>query len=160
MGYIPLRSNLNAIIGITSYYCAILKMLEKKNIAWCNKNNSNSELKKTKTNSEKKILHDATKTIQNRVFVFFSKKEQKSVFLKKRKKSKKPMWILFLNPGFFNPDYYLSIIFCDFPAQSDYLSIIFCDFPARSSSHNLEQVMSLSGWLGVRQRCTGAGVSE
>jgi len=105
-------------------------------------------------------LHDATKTIQNRVFVFFSKKEQKSVSLKKTQKNKIPMWMFFSNPGFFNPDYYLSIIFCDFPARSDYLSISFCDFPARSSSHNLDQVMSLSGWLGVRQRCTGAGVSE
>jgi len=43
-GYISLLSNWNVIIGITSYYCAILKMV---------------------------ILHDAIKTIQNGVFVFF-----------------------------------------------------------------------------------------
>jgi len=46
MGYISLPSHLNAIIGITSYYCVILKMV---------------------------ILHDAIKTIQNGVFVFFKK---------------------------------------------------------------------------------------
>jgi len=39
-----LPSNLNAIIGITSYYCVILKIV---------------------------ILHEAIKTIQNRVLVFF-----------------------------------------------------------------------------------------
>jgi len=38
---------LNAIIGITSYYCVILKMV---------------------------ILHDAIKTIQNGVFAFFKNK--------------------------------------------------------------------------------------
>jgi len=37
---------------------------------------------------------------------------------------------VFVNPGFFNPDYYLSIIFCD--------------ISARSRSHDLEQVISLS----------------
>jgi len=40
-------SILNAIIGITSYYCVILKMV---------------------------VLHDAIKTIQNGVFMFFLKK--------------------------------------------------------------------------------------
>ena len=45
------KKNLNAITGITSYYCAIMKMM---------------------------ILHDAIKTIQNGVFAFF-KKEQKPV---------------------------------------------------------------------------------
>jgi len=40
---------LNAIIGIKSYYCVILKMV---------------------------ILHDAIKTIQNSVFVFFEKKNK------------------------------------------------------------------------------------
>jgi len=55
MGYISLSSILNAIIGITSYYCVILKMV---------------------------ILHDAIKTIQNGDFVFFLKKEQKPVIKK------------------------------------------------------------------------------
>ena len=44
MGYISLLSNLNAIIGITSYYCAILKLV---------------------------ILRYAMKTLKNGVFVFF-----------------------------------------------------------------------------------------
>jgi len=43
MGYISLPSVLNAIIGITSYYCVILKLL---------------------------ILHDGMKTIQNWLFPF------------------------------------------------------------------------------------------
>ena len=59
MGYISLPSNLNAIIGITSYYCVMLKMV---------------------------ILHDALKTIQNRVFMFFLKKEQKPVSFQKTQK--------------------------------------------------------------------------
>jgi len=58
MGYISLSSNLNAIIGITSCYCVILKIV---------------------------TLHDAIKTIQNGVLVFF-KKEQKSVFFQKKNK--------------------------------------------------------------------------
>ena len=37
LGYTSLPSILNAIIGITSYYCVILKMMV---IGWCNKNNS------------------------------------------------------------------------------------------------------------------------
>jgi len=41
--YISLPPNLNAIVGITSYYCVILKMV---------------------------ILHDAIKTIQNGVWFF------------------------------------------------------------------------------------------
>jgi len=49
MGYIPLSSNLNGIIDITSYYCVILKIL---------------------------ILHDTIKTIKNKVFPFSLKKEQ------------------------------------------------------------------------------------
>jgi len=57
MAYISLPSDLNAIIGITSYYCVILKMV---------------------------ILHDSITTIQNSVFVFFSKKEQKPVSYKKK----------------------------------------------------------------------------
>jgi len=58
MGYISLPSNLNAIIGITSYYCVILKMV---------------------------ILHHAIKIIQNEVFVFFVQKEQKTVSIQKIK---------------------------------------------------------------------------
>jgi len=52
MGYISLPSNLNGIIGITSYYCVILKI---------------------------KILHDAINTIKNKVFPFSLKKEQNLV---------------------------------------------------------------------------------
>jgi len=57
MGYISLSSILNAIKGTASYYCVILTMV---------------------------ILHDATKTIQNAVFVFCLKKEN-LVFLNKEK---------------------------------------------------------------------------
>ena len=57
MGYISLPSDLKAIIGITSYYCVILKMV---------------------------ILHGAIKTIQNS---FFSKKQQKSDPFQKNKKN-------------------------------------------------------------------------
>jgi len=61
MGYISLPSNLNGIIGITSYYCVILKIM---------------------------IFNDAIKTIKNKVFPFSLKKEQNLVsFLKKNKKS-------------------------------------------------------------------------
>ena len=85
--YISLPPNLNAIVGITSYYCVILKMV---------------------------ILHDAIKTIQNGVWFFW--KEQKPVSLKKQKhldfeKNKKTRWVefkktrVFLNPG------HLSILF-------------------------------------------------
>jgi len=49
MGYISLPSNLNVIIGITSYHCVIFA---SGDIAWCNKNNSEW------------------------VFVFFSKKKK------------------------------------------------------------------------------------
>jgi len=59
MGYISLPSVLNAIIGITSYYCVILKIV---------------------------ILHDGIKTIQNGVFPLSSTKEQNLVsFLKNPK---------------------------------------------------------------------------
>jgi len=51
---------LNAIIGITSYYCVILKIV---------------------------ILHDGIKTIQNGVFLFSSKKN-KILFLFKKKQKK------------------------------------------------------------------------
>jgi len=52
-------SNLNGIIGLTSYYCVILKIM---------------------------ILHDAIITIKNKVFPFSLKKEQNLVYLKKKKK--------------------------------------------------------------------------
>ena len=60
MGYISLPSNLNGIIGITSYYCVILKIM---------------------------IFNDAIKTIKNKVFPFSLKKEQNlvSFFLKKKR---------------------------------------------------------------------------
>jgi len=60
MAYISLPSDLNATIGIKSYYVVILKMV---------------------------ILHDAIKTIQNSVFVFFPKKERKPVSFKKKQKN-------------------------------------------------------------------------
>jgi len=52
-GYISLPLILNAIIGITSYYCIIMKTV---------------------------ILHDGIKTIQNWVFLFSLKKEQNLVY--------------------------------------------------------------------------------
>jgi len=68
MEYISLPSNLNSIIGTTSYYCVILKIM---------------------------IFHDPIKTIKNKVFpfskkkitklCFFFKKTEKPVFLKKQK---------------------------------------------------------------------------
>jgi len=61
MGYISLPSDLHAIIGITSYYCVILKMV---------------------------ILQDAIKTIQKRVFVFFLKKN-KNLFLFQKNEEKR-----------------------------------------------------------------------
>ena len=60
MGYISLPSIFNSITGITSYYCVVLNMV---------------------------ILYDAIKTIQNGVFAFVLKKEQKPVlFFEKNKK--------------------------------------------------------------------------
>jgi len=59
MGYISLPSVLNAIIGITSYYCVILKIV---------------------------ILHDIIKTLQNGVFPFSSKKEQNLVLKNNKEK--------------------------------------------------------------------------
>jgi len=56
-GDISLPSILNAIIGITSHYCAIVKIV---------------------------ILHDGIKTIQNWVFLLSLKKEQKLVYFKKK----------------------------------------------------------------------------
>jgi len=63
------------------------------------------------------ILHDAIKTIQNRVFVFFSNKRTKPVSFQKNEENrikKNPCELFFQNPLFFNPDY-LPILFCDFP---------------------------------------------
>jgi len=55
------------------------------------------------------ILYDAIKTIQNRVFVFFLKKEQKPIYLKKQTKEsffsnpKNPGGLLFFEEnGFFS----------------------------------------------------------
>jgi len=90
MGYISLPSNLNAIIGIKSYSCVILKMV---------------------------ILHDAIKQFRTG-FCDLSKKKAKTCFFKKNKngfkKNRKACELLFLNPVFFNPDC-ISILFCDFP---------------------------------------------
>jgi len=68
-------------IGITSYYYVILKMV---------------------------ILHDAMKTIQNSIFVFFSKQRTKTCFFLKKpknglKKIKKHVNCFFFKPGFFQP---------------------------------------------------------
>ena len=52
MGYVSLPSNLNGIIGITSYYYVILKIM---------------------------ILHVAIKTIMNKVFPYSLNKEQNLV---------------------------------------------------------------------------------
>jgi len=77
MGYISLPSNLNGIIGITSYYCVILEIM---------------------------ILHDAIKTIKNKVFPFSLKKEQNCFFKKNNKKTlKKTGGLGFLKkPRFFS----------------------------------------------------------
>jgi len=58
-GYISLPLNLNDTIGITSYYCVILKIM---------------------------ILHDAVKTINNMVFPFSLKKKNKILHLLKKNK--------------------------------------------------------------------------
>jgi len=62
MGYIALPSILNAIVGIISYYCVILKIV---------------------------ILHDGIKTIQNGVFLFSLKKNKILFLFKKNKKNVK-----------------------------------------------------------------------
>jgi len=56
MGYIALPSILNASVGITSYYCVILKIV---------------------------VLHDGIKTIQNGPFQFSLKKEKNLVSFQK-----------------------------------------------------------------------------
>jgi len=58
MRHISLPSNLNVIIGITRYYCVILKMV---------------------------ILHGAIETIQSGVFVFLKKGTKTCFFSKKQK---------------------------------------------------------------------------
>jgi len=72
MGYIPLPSNLNNIIDITSYYCVILKMV---------------------------ILHDEIKTIFRMGFLCFSLKKKKNLFLfnkPKKKQIEKNRWVGFI----------------------------------------------------------------
>jgi len=78
MGYIFLPSNLNAMIGITSYCCVILKVVE---------------------------LHDAMKTIQNEVFVLFFLKNKNLFLFKKTKKFglKKQAGCFFKKTGFSQP---------------------------------------------------------
>jgi len=60
MGLIPSPSNLNGIIGITRYYCVILKIM---------------------------ILHDTIKTIKNKVFPFSLNEEEKEQNLKELKRT-------------------------------------------------------------------------
>jgi len=111
MAYISLTSDLNAIIGIKSYYFVILKMV---------------------------ILRDAMKTIQNSVFVFFPKKSKNLFLFKKTTKKrirKQNMWIVLFQTRDFSTHYLSTLFF-----------VIF------TWSHDLEQVTSLSVWLGAR--CT------
>jgi len=92
MGYISLPSHLNAIIGIKSYHCAILKMV---------------------------ILHDAINTIQNRVFVIFIKKNKNLLLLKKNKKKRlknnKKTCELFFKTRFFSTLIIFQFSFVIFP---------------------------------------------
>jgi len=94
MGYISLPLNVNAIIGITNYYCVLSKIV---------------------------VLHDAIKTIQNGVFVFLQNKNENLFFFQKVNKKtviKKQVGCIFLKKRvFLNPDY-LSILFCNFPLIS------------------------------------------
>ena len=78
MRYISLPSDLNATIAIKSCYCVIQNMV---------------------------ILYDAIQTIQNSVFVFFLKKEQRPVSFQKKKKKriKKTCELFFFKLGFFQP---------------------------------------------------------
>jgi len=79
MGYISLPSILNVILGITSYYCVILKIV---------------------------ILHDEIKTIQNGVFLLLLNKEQTIllIFLKTHFVQDKPKKSVFKKKtnGFFS----------------------------------------------------------
>ena len=71
MEYISLPSNFNAMIGISSYYCVILKFV---------------------------ILHHAKKTVQNGVFVFLfflKNKSKQSVQKKQRNRIKKSGGLFF-----------------------------------------------------------------
>ena len=91
MGYISLPSHLNAIIGIKSYHCAILKMV---------------------------ILHDAINTIKNRVFVIFIKKKKTLSFKKKQKnglKNNKKTCELFFKTRFFSTLIIFQFSFVIFP---------------------------------------------
>jgi len=88
MGYISLPLNLNAIIGITSFYCVNLKMV---------------------------ILHDAIKTIENGVFAFFIKKNKNLFLFKKQKSSdlkikKKQVGCFFKNWFFSTPIVFQSLL--------------------------------------------------
>jgi len=76
-GDIPLPSDLNAIIVITSYYCVILKMV---------------------------TLHDAIKTILKGVFVFFFHKNANLFPLKKNKITdlKNRWFVVILKNDFFS----------------------------------------------------------
>jgi len=81
MGYMSLPSDFNAIVGISNYYCVILKMV---------------------------VLHDAIKTIQNGIFVFFFLKNKNLFPFKKIQKNsvtKKQVGRVFNKSVFFlNPD--------------------------------------------------------
>jgi len=77
MGYISVLTYLNAGIGISSYYCVILKMV---------------------------ILHDEIKTIKNGVFVLLIKKEKNCFFSKNPKKYlKKQVGWVFKKTSFSQP---------------------------------------------------------
>jgi len=87
MGYISLPSGLNAIIGMKSYYCVVLKMV---------------------------ILHYAIKTIQSSFLCIFKKKEQKPVSFQKNKKKglkNKKSVNCFFKPVFFQPGFFQSYFF-------------------------------------------------
>jgi len=92
--YISLPPNLNAMIGITSYYCVILNRV---------------------------ILHDAIKTIQNGVFVFLLKNKNLFFFKKNKtpgfeKKQKNPDGLGFLKKlGFFSNLFIFQSFFVIFP---------------------------------------------
>jgi len=79
------------------------------------------------------ILHNAIKTIQNGVFVFFWKKNKNLFLSKNPNKKKQEGWNFFKKRIFLNPDY-LSTLFVIFPWSPD-----------------LEQLTSLSVWLAVRR---------
>ena len=93
MGYISLPSNLNATIGITSYYCVILKV---------------------------EILHDAIETIPNGVFVFFFKRAKTCFFWKKTNSDlKKQVGCFFLKKTGFSQPWLSFNTFVIFPWSHD-----------------------------------------